>query len=53
MSIKIDERLPQDSGRGSLPEFAAIKSPWEKMYCFRDAMRYINRYEAVLSAAIC
>lgn len=53
MSIKIDERLPQDSGRGSLPEFAAIKSPWEKMYGFRDAMRYINRYEAVLSSAIC
>lgn len=52
MSKKIDERLPQDSGTKNLTSYAAIKSPWEKMYCFRDAMRYINRYEAVLSAAV-
>ena len=52
MSKKIDQRLPQDSGRGAgLKEYCAIKSPWEKMYCFRDAMHYANRFEAVLGAA--
>ena len=52
MSKKIDQRLPQDSGRGAgLKEYCAIKSPWETMYCFRDAMHYANRFEAVLGAA--
>lgn len=53
MTKKIDGRLPQDSGKGSgLKEYTAIKSPWEKLICFRDAMHYSNRYEAVISAAI-
>lgn len=52
MGKKIDQRLPKDSGATKLPSYAAIKSPWEKMYGFRDAMRYITRYEAVLGAAV-
>ena len=52
MSKKIDQRLPQDSGRGAgMKEYTAIKSPWERMYCFRDAMHYANRFEAVIGAA--
>ena len=52
MSKKIDERLPQDSGKGSgLKEYYAIKSPWEKMYGYRDAMHYSNRFEQVIGAA--
>jgi len=52
MSKKIDQRLPQQSGRGSgMKDYAAIKSPWERMYCFRDAMHYSNRFEAVIGAA--
>lgn len=52
MSKKIDQRLPIDSGKGSgMREYAAIKSPWERMYGFRDAMHYANRFEAVISAA--
>ena len=52
MSKKINERLPQDSGKGSgLNAYYAIKSPWEKMYGFRDAMHYAARFEAVVSAA--
>ena len=43
MTKKIDQRLPKDSGATKLPSYAAIKSPWERMYGFRDAMRYITR----------
>ena len=52
MTKKIDQRLPQDSGATKLPCYAAIKSPWEKMYGFREAMRYVTRYEAVFGASI-
>ena len=52
MTKMIDQRLPQDSGAGKLPTYPAIKSPWERMYGFRDAMRYSTRYEAVLGAAV-
>lgn len=52
MSRKIDQRLPEASGKGSgFKEYAAIKSPWERMYGFRDAMHYANWFEAVLGAA--
>ena len=52
MTKKIDERMPQNSGSGSgLKSYYAIKSPWEKMYCYRDAMHYAARFESVLSAA--
>ena len=52
MSARIDQRLPQDSGSTKLPAYAAVKSPWERMYGFRDSMRYITRYESVLGAAV-
>jgi hypothetical protein len=51
MSKKIDERLPGNSGEGALPGYAAIKSPWEKLICYRDAMHYASRYRSVVSAA--
>ncbi|MBQ1449812.1 MAG: hypothetical protein IIZ12_02605 [Eggerthellaceae bacterium] len=52
MTGKVDQRLPKDSGATKLPSYAAIKSPWERMYGFREAMRYAARYEAVLGAAV-
>ena len=52
MSKKIDERLPREIGEGALPSYAAIKSPWEKLVGFRDAMHYGSRYESILSAAV-
>jgi len=53
MSNKIDERLPQNSGKNSgYKDYFAIKSPWEKLIAFRDAVHYASRYEAVLSAAV-
>ncbi|MDR0401197.1 MAG: hypothetical protein LBH51_09700 [Treponema sp.] len=52
MSKKIDERLPGHIGEGMLPGYAAIKTPWEKLIGYRDAMHYAARYRAVISAAI-
>lgn len=53
MSKKIDERLPQNSGENSgLKQYYAVKTPWEKLYDFREMMHYSNRFEAVLSTAV-
>lgn len=53
MSRKIDQRLPQNSGEGSgLKQYYAIKTPWEKLISFQEAMHYVNRFEEVLSTAV-
>ncbi len=52
MSKKIDERLPREIGKGALPDHAAIKSPWEKLVSYHDAVHYAHRYNAVVSAAL-
>jgi hypothetical protein len=52
MSKKIEERLPRHIGEGMLPGYAAVKSPWEKLVCYRDAMHYSARYRAIVSAAV-
>lgn len=52
MSKKIDERLPREIGEGALPGYAAVKTPWEKLIGFQEAMHYVSRYEAVVSAAV-
>lgn len=52
MSKKIDERLPQNTGEGVIPQYACIRSPWDKIYSYHDAMHYASRYESVLSAAL-
>ncbi len=52
MSRKIDERLPQESGQGVLPQYTAVKTPWERLIGYRDAMHYVSRYRSVISAAI-
>jgi hypothetical protein len=52
MSKKIDERLPQFIGKGRLPDYPAMKSPWERQIGYLETMHYISRYSAVISAAI-
>ncbi|MCL1895542.1 MAG: hypothetical protein FWG03_03245 [Clostridiales bacterium] len=53
MSKKTGERLPQNSGENSgYKNYYSIKSPWEKLICYRDALHYASRYESVLSAAV-
>lgn len=52
MSKKIDERLPQDIGQGIYPGYVGVKTPWDKIISFKEAMHYISRYNSVVSAAI-
>lgn len=51
MSKKIDARLPKKNGTGVYESYAAIRSPWEKLVSYKDAMHYVSRYNATLSAA--
>ncbi len=42
MTKKIDERLPREIGVGAaLPNHAAVKSPWEKLVSYHDAVHYV------------
>lgn len=52
MSKKIDARFPQNMGAGIIPQYACIRSPWDKLYDYPSAMHYASRYESVLSAAL-
>jgi hypothetical protein len=52
MSKKIDQRLPQGFGLKAFPGEASIKSPWERLYGFRDTIHYAIRYDSVVSALI-
>lgn len=48
----IDERIPRDSGEGAnFKSYYGIRSPWNRMYSYQDALHYASRFEAVLSAA--
>ena len=49
---KIDARLPREVGDKSLPLYAAVKTPWDKMVSFHDAVHYCQRYNAALSAVV-
>jgi hypothetical protein len=48
--MKIDDRIPSEIGKGALPEYAAIKTPWEKLVSFYDAYQYGLRHNAGISA---
>lgn len=53
MSKKIDPRLPERIGEGAgLKDYVGIRSPWGKLFDYRAAMHYANRYEAVIGAAV-
>ena len=52
MSKISDQRLPKEIGKGVMPDHAALKSPWEKLVSYHDAVHYANRYNAVISAAM-
>lgn len=49
---KIDERIPREAGLKSLSNHAAVKSPWEKLVSYHDAVHYAQRYTAVIGASI-
>jgi hypothetical protein len=51
MSKKIDQRIPREVGMGALPEYPAVKSPWERLITFHDAHHYALRHNASVAAA--
>ena len=52
MGKKIDERIPQNSGEGAnFKNYYGIRSPWNKIYSYQEALHYASRFESVLSAA--
>ncbi len=48
---KIDDRLPAHLGCKVYAQYAAAKSPWEKLASYYDMMHYVMRYNSVVSAA--
>ena len=52
MTKKIDERLPREVGSNALPLHAGVKSPWEKIVSYHDAVHYCQRYTAVVGASM-
>jgi hypothetical protein len=48
--MKIDDRIPDDMGNGTLTNHASIKTPWEKLISFFDAYHYGLRHNAGLGA---
>lgn len=52
MSKKVDQRLPRNTGEGMMSAHASIRSPWEKLVSYYDAVHYVSRYNAVVSAAL-
>lgn len=52
MNKKIDQRFPKDFGKTVFDSYAAIRTPWEKLINYHDAMHYLNRYIHVVAAAI-
>lgn len=51
MSKHIDQRIPKEVGKGSLPEYPALKTPWERLITFHDAYHYAHRHHASIAAA--
>ena len=51
MSKKIDPRLPKGNGLSMYDGYAAVKTPWDKLINYHDAMQFVNRYKAVVGAA--
>jgi hypothetical protein len=50
MSKAVDTRLPNDIGKGQLPDHVAIKTPWEKLISLYDAMYFVARHRAGVGA---
>jgi hypothetical protein len=48
--MKIDSRIPRETGKGALADHPAIKTPWEKLISFHDAYHYGLRLNAGIGA---
>ena len=52
MNKIIDERLPLGHGKGLYPDHAGVQTPWDKVIAMKEAIHYLSRYNAVVSAAV-
>jgi hypothetical protein len=50
MSKKIDERIPNTVGKGVLPDYPAIATPWGRLISYYEAAQHSQRNIAVYSA---
>jgi hypothetical protein len=48
---KYATRVPNEVGKGALPDHPAIKTPWEKLISFHDAYHYACRHIAVIDSS--
>ncbi len=49
--MKVEPRIPKDSGAKSLEQYAAIRSPWNRLVGYQEAMHWLSRSNSVFSAA--
>lgn len=52
MNRKIDERIPNTVGKGKLPSYPAVASPWGKLMSYVDAAHFSNRNVALISSSV-
>ena len=50
MAENKNRRIPLGNESGTLPEYPALKTPWEKLISFHDAHHYALRHNAVVAA---
>ena len=50
MSKKIDERIPNTVGKGVLPDYPAVATPWGRLISYYEAAQHSQRNIAVYSA---
>ncbi len=50
MSKKIDERIPREAGRGALPDYPAIKTPWDRLISYHETVHFCTRLGAIMGA---
>lgn len=50
MSKKIDERIPREVGKGALPDYPALKTPWDRLISYHEAVYLCTRWGAVMGA---
>ncbi|GHU66063.1 hypothetical protein AGMMS49983_14950 [Clostridia bacterium] len=50
MKKTVDTRLPGEIGKGALPEYPAVSTPWNKLISFYDAYHWGTRHNAAVGA---
>lgn len=51
MSKTIDARIPREAGKGTIQDYPAIGTPWNKLISYHDAVHFTARFTSVVGAA--